>query len=275
MDSSTLARTLSAGAALITLLTACSSHSLDPLQPGSGGEGAGSGKESAAPSAGVGGESGATPEEGISSDVSSASENGWLDELDDSLGIHGSVYIETDPFVAQSIQVSVTSSDLCVSGTAQVDLKCEPTEPGSDCFGLYFGTRIGIALNQGSDGEKAPVALSTVTGFEFEIVGKDLASLSFGLLAPDVPRELWSGLPSMESSQVRTLESFYCHRVEEPGTSTIGLNQLSALCHKSASSYPLQVDGAQALALVWWVRGPYDRPGAFDFCIRHVRALPQ
>ena len=245
-------------------------------ESGSPGSNAASGGGSAGSKAGEGGGSdsgvaGAGDTSATSSDISTASGNGWLDALNAALGIQGSVWLETDPFVTQNIQVTVTDSKVCLKGSTQVDVKCQPAD-GSDCFDMYFGARLGVDVTHAINGEVLPHDLAGVTGFQFDMTGAQTGAVFFGEQVSEIPPSLRTLNPVDISTIAGQMQSYYCKRLPGPGTIAVGLGDLSVPCHKSGA-LPWQPEATKARSLVWWVRSFYEKLTPFDVCISRVLVL--
>jgi hypothetical protein len=240
-------------------------------QGGTGG-GAGKGGVSAAGASGAG-SAGQGIEEG---EVLRLTPNdGWIDAQSNVPKIQGAVFGFADPTSARSLLKDLSGSNMCINGTAaQVDMASEAcvnkmfTAPATDCYGEYWGSAIGLNLNQPLDmtteppmgGTPLPYDASALKGFGFEVSGNTVpppASIRF----------------KVQDNQGKE----YCN----PPTSKlkIGVNnflfsELVTECWGTTTkSLTAETAQTKLVMLAWQVVTNTSTNVPYDFCVSNLRAL--
>src|SRR6478736_787640 len=191
---------------------------------------------------------------------------GWLAGTSNTLSMQGAIFPYADPVATLSLISDFTGANACIKGTApKVDLSCIP-DPGSDCYGKYFGSGIGLYLNQPlDDTTDPPTALSPVAydasllkGFSFELTGNavpGIRALRFGVFTADT----------------EFCEINYNFKI---GVNTVLFSEMHAACYGPAGTAQT-AEAAQStlIRIGWHVMTNPATAFDYDFCISNIRAL--
>jgi hypothetical protein len=190
--------------------------------------------------------------------------DGWLDAATNTLGMQGAVFSYGDAH--SLLNGNFTGPNVCIWGeAAQVDLNCIPEPPATDCYGEYWGTAIGMNLNQPIDpvtamGVEVPLTYdaSALAGFSFEVMG--------------------ALIPTSIRFKVETPSGEFCTPATVPvlpGPNTILFSDLRQECW-FIDGQPLgAADIAGLLKISWHVVTNEASPVPFDFCVSNISAVPQ
>jgi len=192
--------------------------------------------------------------------------DGWVAGTSNTLRIQGAIFPYADPVATLSLISDFTGANACIKGTApKVDLSCTP-DPGSDCYGKYFGSGIGLYLDQPlDDTTDPPTALSPVAydasplkGFSFELTGNavpGIRALRFGVFTADA----------------EFCEINYNFKV---GVNTVLFSEMHAACYGPAGTAQTAETVQSALIRIGWhVMTNPATAFDYDFCISNIRAL--
>jgi hypothetical protein len=192
------------------------------------------------------------------SEVALIPHDGWIDGSGNALGVQGAAYAEADPVTAETLEVDVEGSHLCMRGAAAaVDVQCTPVAPAGDCFEQFWGAGLGVNLNQ-SDAQARllPYDASAFAGFSFDLVG------------PNVPTNVRFSVETSDGTS-------YCLRPREATREAswdVGVDDLVPQCHQPDPTAPNASSvKPQFTALRWTVIGNTDNGVAFDFCVENLR----
>ncbi|HEX2674219.1 MAG TPA: hypothetical protein VHM25_25255 [Polyangiaceae bacterium] len=203
--------------------------------------------------------------------------DGWIDANSNLLKIQGAVFGYADSTSTASLLTDFSGLHMCIKGTAaQVDMASDAcvnkmfTPPATDCFGQYWGSAIGLNLNQPLDmtldppmgGTPLPYDASALKGFGFEVSGNTVpppASIRF----------------KVQDNQGKE----YCN----PATSKlkIGVNnflfsELVTECWgPTINSLTAETGQSKLIMLVWQVVTNTSTTVPYDFCVSNLRALPK
>jgi hypothetical protein len=175
--------------------------------------------------------------------------NGYVSSASNAVGIQGYFYTFSDGFgTIAPDSFAAAGSQICVSGATAAVV-------GGD-YATYYGSGIGVNLNQGPDPGAAVGAFDPtahgVTGFAFTIAGAT------------IPTTLSVSLKVVGSS------AFYC-KVATGGANSVRAGDLRADC-TSPTPGAGPPAGATIEALQWHIGG-MAAPVQFDFCITNISAL--
>jgi hypothetical protein len=192
--------------------------------------------------------------------------NGWLAGDSNALMIQGAIFPYADPVATLSLSQDFTGANACIKGTApKVDLSCIP-DPGSTCYGKYFGSGIGLYLDQPLDLSTDPATVlsplpfdaSSLKGFSFELTGNAVpqhGALRFGVFTADA-----------EFCRVN-----YDFKI---GRNTVLFDALVANCYSPPDAGPMPESARSALIRVGWhVMTNPATAFDYDFCVSDIRAL--
>ena len=220
---------------------------------------AGSGAVGAAASDGAGG---APEPEG----VPLVPVDGWLDGTSNVLMIQGGIFAYADPFATLSLSQDFTATNACIKGIApRVDLSCIPAA-GSNCYGTYWGSGIGLNLNQSLDPSTDPPTVlpplafdaTSLKGFSFELTGNAVpayGALRFGVFTADA-----------EFCRINYNVS--------TGLNIVLFSELSASCYISTDGGQISESAQSSLVRVaWHVMTNAASAFEYDFCVSNIRAL--
>jgi len=246
---------------------------------GTGGDagkgGAGAGGSGVAGASGAGGSAGQGS--GDAEVLRLTPSDGWIDAKSNLLKIQGAVYGHADSTSRTSMVTDFSGANMCIKGTAaQVDMASDAcvnlmfTPPATDCYGQYWGSEIGLSLNQPLDmttdppmgGTPLPYDASALKGFGFEVSGNAVpppASFRF----------------KVQDNQGRE----YCN----PSTSKlkIGVNnflfsELVTECWApTTNSKTAETAQSKLIMLAWQVVTNSSATVPYDFCVSNLRALPK
>jgi hypothetical protein len=192
--------------------------------------------------------------------------DGWLAGTSNTLSIQGAIFPYADPVATLSLISDFTGANACIKGTApKVDLSCIP-DPGSDCYGKYFGSGIGLYLNQPLDDTTdpptvlSPVAYdaSSLKGFSFELTGNAVPSvraLRFGVFTADA----------------EFCEINYNFKI---GVNTVLFSEMRLACYSpTPGAQTTETAQSSLMRIGWHVMTNPVSAFDYDFCISNIRAL--
>jgi hypothetical protein len=192
--------------------------------------------------------------------------DGWLAGTSNALSAQGAIFPYADPVAALSLISDFTGANACIRGTApKVDLSCTP-DPGADCYGKYFGSGIGLYLNQPLDSTTdPPTVLSPVSydasllkGFSFELTGNTvpgIRALRFGVFTADA----------------EFCEINYNFKI---GVNTVLFSEMHAACYGPiTSAQTAETVQSSLIRIGWHVMTNPVSAFDYDFCISSIRAL--
>ncbi len=196
--------------------------------------------------------------------------DGWIDGTSNMLKIQGAIFSFADTTSSVNMSSDFSGSHACIQGTAaRVDLTCTPIAPATDCYGMYFGSAIGLNLNQAPpDLTTDPVTYSeplsydasAMKGFSFEISGD---------IVPE-PRSL--------RFEVEDGTQQFCTPASvkiKPGVNTVLFSDLLAWCWITTDPPNPSAETAQSklIKLTWHVVTNNATTVPFSFCVSNIRAL--
>jgi hypothetical protein len=241
---------------------------------GSSSNGGGSGTGGGGPvvvtggTAGTGGASGGTAGTGgtppVVEGVPLIWTDGWIDSAANSLGVVGAVFDFGDNHSTRT--ANIAGADACISGeAAMVDMNCTPMAPATDCYGEFWGTAIGINVNQPID----PVTMMGVeTPMAFDFTAKGVTGFTFDITGTTVPTSLRFKVEDSSATE-------YCTPSLVPvlpGTNTIRFSDLLSQCWDPALGGTAPT-GSDVVKIAWAVVTNSSSAVPYDFCIANLVAI--
>ena len=170
-----------------------------------------------------------------------------------------------------------SGANMCIKGTAaQVDMASDAcvnktlTPPATDCYGEYWGSAIGLNLNQPLDmttdppmgGTPLPYDASALKGFSFELSGNTVPPPSAMRFKVDDGITEFCNPPS---SKLKV------------GVNTVLFSELAKYCWTTTNPPSPTAETVQSrlVKLVWQVVTNSSATVPYDFCVSNLRALPK
>ncbi len=190
--------------------------------------------------------------------------NGWLDAQTNALGMQGAVFPFGDDY--STLENDFTGSNVCIAGeAARVDLNCVPEPPATDCWGMYWGTAVGMNLNQPID-PVTEMAVDPPLSYD----ATQLAGFSFVISGATVPTSLRFSVQSQNGE--------FCTPPTVPvvpGANTILFSDLKQECW-FVDGQPMGFeDTAEIVKLSWLVATNDAGAVPCDFCVSNIFAVPR
>jgi hypothetical protein len=189
--------------------------------------------------------------------------DGWIDSAANSLGVVGAVFDFGDNHSTRT--ANIAGADACISGEAAlVDMACTPMPPATDCYGEFWGTAIGINVNQPID----PATEMGGTPMSFDFAAKGVTGFSFEITGATVPSSLRF---KVEDSAAKE----YCTPAAVPvipGVNTIHFSQLITECWVAAGAGTVPT-GRAVVKIAWAVVTNDSSTVPYDFCVSNLVAV--
>ncbi len=190
--------------------------------------------------------------------------DGWIDSAANTLGVVGAVFDFGDNHSTRT--ANIAGADACISGeAAMVDLECTPMAPATDCYGEFWGTAIGINVNQPID----PVTMMGVeTPMSFDFAAKGVTGFSFTLDGATVPTSLRFKVEDSSATE-------YCTPATVPvlpGANTIHFADLLSQCW-DVSLGGTAPTGSDVVKIAWAVVTNSSSAVPYDFCVSNLTAV--
>lgn len=194
--------------------------------------------------------------------------DGWVDMGTNTLGVQGAMFAYADTASKMTLVEDFVGDHACIKGeAAEVDLKCTPMAPATDCYGQFWGAAVGLNLNQpidmttmkGADPMPFDAGAKGITGFAFEITG--------------------TGVPASLRFKIEDASGEYCNTATKPvkkGANSFSFAELQAMCWKPAATNPTGDKAKSGIVkIAWQVVTKTGATVPFDYCVANVRALTQ
>jgi hypothetical protein len=194
--------------------------------------------------------------------------DGWVDMGSNALGVQGAMFAYADATSKMGLVEDFVGANACIKGeAAEVDLKCTPMAPATDCYGQFWGAAIGLNLNQ-------PIDMTSMMGAEpmaFDAGTKGIAGFAFEITGAMVPTSL--------RFKIESASGEFCNTSMKPvvkGANSFKFADLQASCWKPAATNPTGDTAKSSLVkIAWQVVTKTGATVPFDYCVANVRALMQ